>query len=107
MTRIGVKLLTVMSAISMTVGAATQIATITSDGPFQLRGASIATGQGVPSWPAIPNDIIQVGQTPLTVTFLDGSTTILSPGAKAKLDLSDKTPVLLVRLRAPLLCPSY
>jgi len=75
------------------VFAQTQIATITSDSSFQLRGAEVTPGQGVPSWPVMPGDTIQAGQTALTLTFSDGSTIILSPGAKAKVDLSGKTPV--------------
>lgn len=73
--------------------AQTQIATITSDSSFQLRGAGVNPGQGVPSWPVMPGDTMQAGSTPLTLTFSDGSTIILSPGAKAKVDLSGKTPV--------------
>jgi hypothetical protein len=84
--------LAVVMALAVAL-AQTQVATITSDSPFQLRGAGITPGQGVPSWPVMPGDIIQAGSTPLTLTFPDGSTIILSPGAKAKVDLSGKTPV--------------
>jgi len=73
--------------------AQTQVATITSESSFQLRGAGVNPGQGVPSWPAMPGDTIQAGQTPLTLTFADGSTIVLSPGGKAKVDLSGKAPV--------------
>lgn len=82
----------VLVGLSMVL-AQTQIATITSDGPFQLRGAGVAPGQGIPSWPALPGDTIQAGQTPLTITFPDGSTIILAPGATAKLDLAGQMPV--------------
>src|SRR6266481_3770744 len=73
--------------------AQTQVATITSDSPFQLRGANITPGQGVPSWPVMPGDAIQAGETPLTITFQDGSTIVLAPGSSAKVDLSGKTPL--------------
>src|SRR6266700_2631193 len=73
--------------------AQTQVATITSDSPFQLRGADVTPGQGVPSWPVMPGDAIQAGETPLTITFQDGSTVVLAPGSSAKVDLSGKTPV--------------
>jgi len=69
------------------------VATITSDSPFQLRGASVTQGQGVPSWPVMPGDAIQAGQTPLTLTFPDGSTIVLAPGATAEVALSGNTPV--------------
>jgi hypothetical protein len=92
MMRRSVQFLAVIMAI-VVVFAQTQIATITSDSPFQLRGAGVTPGQGVPSWPVMPGDTIQAGSTPLTLTFQDGSTIIVSPGAKAKLDLSGKTPV--------------
>jgi len=73
--------------------AETQIATVTSDSPFQLRGVAITPGQGVPSWPVMPGDLIQAGQTPLTITFQDGSTGVLAPGVSAKVGLAGKTPV--------------
>src|SRR5258708_22978238 len=73
--------------------AQTQVATITSESPFQLRGANVTPGQGVPSWPVMPGDAIQAGETPLTITFQDGSTIVLAPGSSAKVDLSGKTPL--------------
>ena len=76
------------------VSAQGQIATLTSAGPFQLRGAPVTTDLGVPSWPAMAGDTIQAGQTPLTVTFADGSTIVLAPGSAARLSVSDETPVL-------------
>jgi len=86
-----VRFLTVFMAVA--VLAQTQVATITSDSPFQLRGASVTPGQGVPSWPVMPGDAIRAGQTPLTLTFPDGSTIVLAPGATAEVDLSGATPV--------------
>ncbi len=77
--------------LAVLVLAQTQVATITSDSPFQLRGAGVTPGQGVPSWPVLPGDTIQAGETPLTITFQDGSTLILAPGASAKVDLVGKT----------------
>ena len=41
----------------------------------------------------MPGDTIQAGQTPLTLTFSDGSTMVISPGATAKVDINGKTPV--------------
>ena len=92
MTNIG-KFIAITVVFTLVVFAQTQIATITSDSPFQLRGANVTPGQGVPSWPLMPGDTILAGQTPLTVTFPDGSTIILSPGSSAKVDLAGQTPV--------------
>ena len=87
------KFLAVLTALAVVVVAQTQIATITSESAFQLRGVGVTPGQGVPSWPVMPGDTIQAGQTPLTLTFSDGSTIVLSPGATAKVELAGKTPV--------------
>ena len=87
------KLLAVMIILAVLAAAQVQVATVTSDSPFQLRGAGVQPGQGVPSWPVMPGDTIQAGQTPLTVTFADGSTIVLAPGASAKISLSGATPV--------------
>ena len=43
-----------MVCMAALVFAQTQIASVTSDGPFQLRGVQVVPGQGVPSWPAMP-----------------------------------------------------
>ena len=92
--RMVTRIIAVLMAVVVLVVAQTQIATITSDSPFQLRGVNVAPGQGVPSWPVMPGDTLQAGQTPLTLTFPDGSTIVLAPGATAKVDLAGKTPVL-------------
>jgi hypothetical protein len=64
-----------------------------SPSSFTLRGATIGTGQGVPSWPVLTGDTVKAGKAPVTLTFSDGSTITLDPGAEATLDLSGKTPV--------------
>jgi hypothetical protein len=91
--RRSMKFLAVITALALVVGAQTQVATVTSTSPFQLRGVGVTPGQGVPSWPVMPGDTIQAGQTPLTLSFSDGSSIVLSPGATAKVDLAGKTPV--------------
>jgi hypothetical protein len=87
------KLVTILAVLAIVAWAQTQVATITSEGSFQLRGANVAPEQGVPSWPVLPGDTIQAGDKPLTVTFEDGSQIVLGPGSSAKVDLSEKTPV--------------
>lgn len=85
--------LSLFMAVVVFAWAQTQVATVTSAGPFQLRGASVTPGQGVPSWPVMPGDEIKAGSTPVTVTFADGSTITLAPGSSAKIDLTGQTPV--------------
>ena len=70
-----------------------QVAIVTSDSPFDLRGVRVDPGKGVPTWPILPGDVIKAGQTPLTVVYPDGSTVLLSPGSEAKIDISGQTPV--------------
>jgi len=85
--------LSLFMAIVVGAWAQSQVATVTSSGPFQLRGASVTPGQGVPSWPAMPGDEIKAESTPVTVTFADGSAIILAPGSSAKIDMSGQTPI--------------
>jgi hypothetical protein len=73
--------------------AAPQVATVTSNGPFQLRGARVSTDQGVPSWPALAGDTIQAVNTSVAFAFADGSVVTLDPGSTAKVELSGQTPV--------------
>lgn len=76
-----------------TVWAHGPVATVTSSGPFELRGAHVTPGLGVPSWPGLVGDTIKAGNAPVTVTFPDRSTIILNPASSARLDLSGQTPV--------------
>jgi len=87
------KLLTAFTAFVMFAYSQNQVATATSDGPFQLRGANVTPGQGVPSWPVMPADTIKAGQTPVTIVFQDGSTLVLNSESSARVGLSSKTPV--------------
>jgi hypothetical protein len=73
--------------------AQTQLATITSSGPFELRGAKVATGGGVPSWPVLAGDVIKTGMYPATVTFPDGSFIVIAPGSEARVALLNQVPV--------------
>jgi hypothetical protein len=82
--------------LSVAVFAQAQIATVTSDGPFQLRSVDVVPGQGVPSWPVMADDTIRAEQNPVTLTFSDGCTVALSPGGVARVELSGKTPVFLL-----------
>jgi hypothetical protein len=41
----------------------------------------------------MPGDILKAGETPVTITFADGSVITLAPGSSGKVDLSGQTPV--------------
>src|ERR1035438_9878724 len=77
-----------------------QLATVTSTAPFQLRGATVTTDQGVPSWPVMPGDAIKAGSAPVIVSFLDGSTVTLQPGSSARVTASGETPSFLLECGA-------
>lgn len=87
----------VVLVLSIFCLAQQQIATVASDSPFQLRGANVTPGQGVPYWPVLPGDKVTAGDTPATVTFPDGSTIVLAPHSSAQLSLSGKTPVFVLQ----------
>ena len=72
--------------------AQSQVATVTSNAPFQLRGANVTTDQGVPSWPVMPGDEIKAGSEAVVIGFPDGSSISLGPGSSAKITLSGLTP---------------
>lgn len=91
MLRISRLVVGIVAAVALAF-AQTQIATVTSDGGFQLRGASVTPGQGVANWPVMAGDTIQAGQTPVTIVFTDGSVIMLAPGSSAKIDMSGKQP---------------
>jgi hypothetical protein len=73
--------------------ASSEVAIVTSTAPFQLRGVSVATNEGVPSWPVMSGDIIQAGNAPVMLVFGDRSSIILDPETSARVELSGQTPV--------------
>ncbi len=85
----------IFAGVLMTAAALaqSQVATVTSSSPFTLRGAKVNTGQGVPQWPVLAGDSVKAGNTPVIVTFPDGSTITLDPGTEATVSFSGKTPV--------------
>lgn len=87
-----------MAGVGLLISAAAmfaqgQIATASSSEPFQLHGALVKPGQGVPFWPVMSGDLIQAGTEPVTIRFRDGSTIILAAGSDATLTLDGTTPV--------------
>ena len=87
-----VRVLTALLAAVSMLFAQTQVATVTSTAPFQLRGANVTTDQGVPSWPVMPGDAIKAGSAPVVGSFAGGSSVTLDPGSSAKITISGQTP---------------
>jgi hypothetical protein len=77
-----------------------QVATAISTAPFQLRGATVTTDQGVPSWPVMPGDAIKAGSEPVVISFAGGSTVTLQPRSSAKITVSGQTPTFLLECGA-------
>lgn len=80
------------ASVSFT-NAQDQIATVTSNAKFQLRGAAITPGQGVPTWPVLAGDNIKAGTAPTLVTFTDGSVLVLDAASVAAVEVANDTPV--------------
>jgi hypothetical protein len=86
-------ILAIVLSISISGIAQSQIGTVTSSAPFQLRGTSVTPDSGVPNWPLLPGDTIQAGADTVLITFLDGSSIVLSSHATATIAWLDDTPV--------------
>jgi ferric-dicitrate binding protein FerR (iron transport regulator) len=84
-------------AISLVAAAAVwaqgQIATVTSSAPFNLRGAAVTPGQGVPSWPVMATDKVKSGTAVAIITYSDGSVITLDPNSEGVVDMTGQTPV--------------
>jgi hypothetical protein len=94
------KLLTIVLTGAVCTWAQSQMATSTSSAPFELRGAQVTPGQGVPSWPVMPGDTIKAGSGSVTTVFSNGSSIVLDPNSSAKVDLSGQTPVFQLQTGA-------
>lgn len=71
-----------------------QIATVTSEGAFSLRGATVLPDKGVPAWPVMQNDVIIAGDLPTVITFPDGSSVTLEWSAMAQIGMEGQIPVV-------------
>ncbi|MFN7981826.1 MAG: hypothetical protein U0Q11_08205 [Vicinamibacterales bacterium] len=80
-------------SFSIALSAQTPVASVTSASSFRLRGARVNPSVAVPTWPVMAGDRIKAGDTPVTLTFADGSTVVLAPKAEAVLRLVDGVPV--------------
>ena len=79
-------------SLTTTLCAQTQVATAVSDSRFELRGAHVSPSLAVPTWPVMPGDTVKAGDTPLTLTFADGSTIVLAPHATGRVNVSNGIP---------------
>jgi hypothetical protein len=91
-------ILAVVSLSGIGAWATAEVAMLSSSGPFELRGASVTPGQGIPAWPVLAGDKITSQKTPVTFTFTDGSLVILGTSSQAAVEMSGRTPVF--RLQA-------
>ena len=83
-------------AVAGVLAAQQQVATVNSTAPFQLRSAGVTTGQGVPSFPVMPGDDVKAGSAATALTFQDGSTVTLNPGAEVTVSLTSTKPTVTV-----------
>ncbi len=74
------------------------IGNVTSSAPFELRGAAVNPGQGVPSWPVLAGDDLKAGTALTIVTFTDGSVVTLEPGSTSHFSIVGSTSTPVFRL---------
>jgi len=74
------------------VFGASPVATISSSGPFVLRGATVNT-EGVPSWPVMAGDEIKTSNAAALIRFKDGSRITLAAGSSARLEQTNQAPL--------------
>jgi hypothetical protein len=80
-------------ALGASLAAKGPMATASSGAAFELRGAMLTPGEGVPAWPLMAGDLIKAGSAPVTLTFADGSRVMLEPKSVAQMRLQGQTPV--------------
>jgi hypothetical protein len=85
-------LMTALLVFAVGAKAQGQIATATSSEAFELRGASVSTTNGVPSWPVMPGDVVVSGDAPVTLTFADGSKITMSVLSKGTVTMENGVP---------------
>jgi len=74
--------------------AQSQVATVSSNGSFRMRGVSVSPSPAIPGWPVMKGDILQAGDSPLQIVLSDDSIVVLAPGTTATVDLAGGTPVV-------------
>jgi hypothetical protein len=73
--------------------AVPQMGTVSSAAAFQLRGATITPGNGVPDWPVLEGDTINALTASTPISFSDGSTISLGPNSVGKVTMAGQMPV--------------
>ncbi len=74
--------------------SATPVATVSSSGPFELKGNTVPVN-GVPAWPVMAGDEIGTVNSPSTLQFTDGSVATLAPKSHAKIEKGLRGQVVL------------
>ncbi len=74
--------------------SATPVATVSSSGPFELRG-NVVPVNGVPEWPVMTGDEIGTANSPSKLQFIDGSVATLAPKSHVKIEKGSKGRVVL------------
>src|SRR5438874_13531645 len=74
--------------VSSSFGAA-QVATITSDEPFQLGGVSVPVASAT-AWPLVSGDVISTYKSHAVILYPDGSRVTVDKNTQIKLDSDDK-----------------
>jgi hypothetical protein len=74
--------------------SATPVATVSSSGPFELRGSTVPVN-GVPAWPVMAGDEIGTANSAGTLQFTDGSVATLAPKSHAKIEKGSKGQLVL------------
>src|SRR5437870_2085778 len=72
---------------TLSAGAETPVATISSSAPFEVRGVRIPVA-GVPSWPLVQGDVVATTTAPAVVSFPDLSQATVEKGSRIELKRS-------------------
>jgi len=83
---------------------ASPLATVTSSKPFRLSGAQVPV-KGVPNWPLLAGDKLEMGEAPGLIRFHDGTLIYVLPHSKLAIQAVEKQ--AQVRLEAGGLAYKY
>ena len=75
--------------VSSVLFGASPVATVTSSKTFQLSGARVPVN-GVPDWPLLAGDKVEMGEASGTIRFRDGTLLYVLPHSKLAIQAVDK-----------------
>ena len=75
-------------AFAGAVFGASPVATLSTNGTFELRGTAVRT-EGVPSWPVMAGDVIGTSGSAAVIRFADGSRVTLGEKSRAKVEKTE------------------